>query len=206
MIVPAIVLCGGASARMGAPKALLDIGGETFLARVVRVLRSSGTDDVVVVTGSHDAEIREGLGSWSPEAMPPRVVFNPDHARGQLTSLLAGLAVVDHPGVSAVLVTLVDHPLVRRETVVALLDAWRTTRAPVVRPRFGDRHGHPVVFDRAVFDELRQAPIDQGARAVVRACGSRVVDVPVDDPGVAADIDTPEDYASAQAQLSRDPR
>lgn len=203
MIVPGLVLCGGSSSRMGAPKALLAIAGETFLSRVVRVLREGGVDDVVVVTGAHDAEVRASFEEWPFSTLAPRVVLNPDHERGQLASLHAGLAAVDRPGVSAVLVTLVDHPLVRTETVAALLARWRATQAPVVRPRFGDRHGHPVIFDRSTFDALRQAPIGEGARAVVRACGSRLLDVPTDDEGVVLDIDTPEQYAAATAQRPR---
>ena len=203
MIVPGLVLSGGFSQRMGAPKALLEIAGETFLARIVRTLREGGVDDVVVVTGAHDAVIRASIDDWRPPALAPRVVFNSGYARGQLTSLLAGLAAVDHPGVSAVLVALVDHPFVGAGTVATLLARWRATRAPVVRPQLGGRHGHPVIFDRSVFDALRHAPLDEGARAVVRACGAAVLDVPVDDEGVILDIDTPEQFAAVQGRQAR---
>jgi len=205
MNLPALVLCGGASSRMGRPKALLDLGGETFLARIVRTLRDAGTNDVVVVTGAHDPEIRAALDAWGDDVVPGvRVACNPDHAQGQLTSLRAGLAVVDHPGVAAIVVALVDHPLVRTETVRALTAAWVRTHAPVVRPRLRGRHGHPVVFGREVFDALRSAPVEAGARAVVRACGDRVVDVETDDEGTCIDVDTPEQYARALARWSRD--
>jgi molybdenum cofactor cytidylyltransferase len=63
-----------------------------------------------------------------------------------------------------------------------------------VRPAIGDRHGHPVVFDRRVFDELRRAPLEAGAKAVVRAHAAEVLDVPVTDEGCLVDIDTPHDY------------
>jgi len=73
-----------------------------------------------------------------------------------------------------------------------------------VRPAIGERHGHPVVFGREVFDALRSAPVEAGARAVVRACGDRVVDVETDDEGTCIDVDTPEQYARALARWSRD--
>lgn len=196
-MIPAVILSAGASSRMGRPKALLDLAGEPFLSRIARTLRLGGVADVVVVTGPHDAEIRAWIDSVADRIGPLRVAYNPVHESGQLTSLLAGLATVDHPGVLAMLVTLVDLPLVRPATVTALLAAWRATRAPVVRPRFGERHGHPVVFDRVVFDALRHARLDQGARSVVHTLGAAVLDVPTDDEGVCLDVDTPEDYARA---------
>ena len=92
------------------------------------------------------------------------------------------------------LVTLVDVPLVRPDTVAAVLHAWRETRAPITRPVDGDRHGHPVVFDAAVFDELRAADPRVGAKAVFAAHRARILDVPVQDEGAFLDLDTPEDY------------
>jgi CTP:molybdopterin cytidylyltransferase MocA len=188
---------------MGRPKALLELGGETFLGRVVRTLREAGADDVLVVTGAHDDVIRAAIEQWPPAVPGVRVVHNPDHALGQLTSLRAGLAVVDHPGVVAMIVALVDHPFVRPDTVRTLIETWARTRAPVVRPSLGGRHGHPVVFGQEVFDALRTVPLDVGAREVVRACGSRVVDVETDDEGTCLDVDTPGEYERAIAWWSR---
>jgi molybdenum cofactor cytidylyltransferase len=98
------------------------------------------------------------------------------------------------PAAPGLLVTLVDVPLVEVSTVRTLLDVWERTRAPVVRPARGDRHGHPVIFDRVLFEELRRAPIDAGAKAVLQAHAAQVVDVPVEDEGCLVDIDTPEQY------------
>jgi molybdenum cofactor cytidylyltransferase len=193
-MVVALILAGGASTRMGSPKALLTAGGETFVARLVRVARAAGADDVVVVTGTHDAEIREELARAPLTAV--RVATNPAPEGGQISSLVAGLDVVDRPGVAAVLVMLVDHPFVSETTVAALLAAWRTTRAPVVRPRYAGRGGHPVVFDRAAFGVLRSRP-EGGARAVLRHFGPAVLAVDVEDEGVRLDIDTVEDYRRA---------
>ncbi len=123
-----------------------------------------------------------------------RLLVHEGWAEGQLSSLRAGLDAVDAPDVEALIVTLVDCPLVRPVTVTRLIDTWRATRAPIVRPALGDRHGHPVVFDRVTFDDLRTAPLDVGAKAVIARWRAAIVNVPVDDPGVLADIDTPEDY------------
>jgi CTP:molybdopterin cytidylyltransferase MocA len=94
-----------------------------------------------------------------------------------------------------VLVHLVDMPLVRPETARSVIDAFRRTRAPIVRPAVGGRHGHPVLFGRQVFDDLRRSDPSAGAKAVVRAHAAEVCDVPVDDEGAWRDYDTPEDLA-----------
>ena len=83
-----------------------------------------------------------------------------------MSSLLAGLDAIDTPVLEAALVTLVDVPLVRPSTVAAVIEAWRRTRAPIVRPVDGARHGHPVIFDRSVFEDLRSADPAIGAKAV----------------------------------------
>jgi len=198
-LLPGVVLAAGASSRMGSPKALLEYRGQTFLAHVVSTLRVAGLEDVVVVTGAHDHEIRSAATA-DPALSGVRFCHNPDHARGPLSSLHLALALVDHPGVSGVVVALVDHPAVRPDTVDALLREWRATKAPVVRPRYRGRHGHPVVFDRTAFGALWQAPLDEGARAVVRGFGSAVCTVEVDDRGVVLDIDSPSDLAALTGQ------
>ena len=194
IIVPGIVLCAGRSSRMGRPKALLPTStrGETFIGRIVRVLRQGGVDDVVVVVGPGVPPLDAALAQENP---PPRVVVNPSPGRGQLSSLLVGLGAIDRPGVGGVLVTLVDVPLIDVETVSRLRDAHQRTRAPVVRPVQNGRHGHPVIFDRAVFDELRHADPDTGAKAVVHAHLSDAVEVAVEAHGPFLDIDTPSEYS-----------
>jgi molybdenum cofactor cytidylyltransferase len=193
-VIPGVVLAGGASSRMqGRPKALLPAGpgGETFLERIVSTLRAGGVDDVVVVTGHRPAPIVHRAALLRPMV---RVVRNPHPERGQLSSLLAALEAVDRPGVRAMLVTLVDLPLISVATVRAVLDAYGRTGAPLVRPVRDGRHGHPVVFDRALFRELRQADPAGGAKPVVRAHAADECVVTVEDDGAFTDVDTPEDY------------
>jgi len=93
--------------------------------------------------------------------------------------------------------TLVDVPLVSAATVRAVLERYRTTRAPVVRPVRGALHGHPVLIDHVLFDEIRAADPRRGAKPVIRAHVSAAGDVEVVDEGAFFDIDTPEDYQRA---------
>jgi CTP:molybdopterin cytidylyltransferase MocA len=122
------------------------------------------------------------------------VIEHPGWSQGQLSSLLAGLDAIDDPLLEAVMVTPVDVPLVSAATVAAVVTAWRRTRAPIVRPVSGARHGHPVVFDRSVFEALRSADAAVGAKAVFALHRDRIVNVEVNDPGAFEDMDTPEDY------------
>jgi len=192
-MIPAIILAAGASSRMGRPKALLPIAadGTTFLERLVRTLRAAGVDDVIVVVG-YDADLVRGVIESAGLAV--RTAENQDPARGQISSLMAALEIADRPGVQAVLVAPVDQPVVAVDTVRRLLDAYQRTRAPIVRPAHEGRHGHPVVFDRSLFDELRRADLSAGAREVIQRHRSEAIDVTVDDEGAFLDIDTPEAY------------
>jgi molybdenum cofactor cytidylyltransferase len=191
-VIPAIVLAAGRSSRMGRAKATLPAGdGHTFLTRIVRTLLDAGVDDVIVVVG-HDADLI--AGSFSESGLPARFVVNHEYDRGQLSSLVAGLNAIDRPGVAAVLLTLVDVPLVSESTVRAVIDSYRRTRAPIVRPTSGDRHGHPLLIDRSLFDALRAADPSAGAKPIVRAHASAAGDIAIADEGAFLDVDTEEEY------------
>jgi len=191
-MIPVAVLAAGKSTRMGRPKATLRLDdADTFLTRIIRTFQQAQVDDVVVVLG-HEAQAI--LKSVEQSGLSPRFVVNEQFESGQLSSVLAGLRAIDRPGVNAMLMTLVDVPLVSAATVRAVLDRYRTTRAPVVRPVRGALHGHPVLIDRSLFDKLRAADPQRGAKPIIRAHVSAAGDVEVEDEGAFFDVDTPEDY------------
>jgi len=185
------VLAAGGSTRMGRPKPLLPAGsdGGTFVARVVRTLDEAGVHPVVVVTR---ADLAASLTLSAPRA---RVVVNHEADRGQLSSLLVGLDALEP--CEALVVTLVDIPFVAPETVRALVDRWKETRAPLVRPLYEGRHGHPAILDRSIVQALREADLGAGAKPVLRRFAAAALSVDVKDPAVAFDIDTPEEYVRA---------
>ena len=198
-MLAAIILAAGESSRMGSPKALLtDPEGDPFVARVARTFVEAGIGHLIIVTGRHHEAVTSAVANVRDVV---RIVRNDAPERGQLSSLWVGLDAVQPLDPDAVLMTLVDVPFVTAGTVRAVVDAWRRTGAPIVRPAIGDRHGHPVLFDRAVLPELRRAPLDQGAKAVVHAHAGELVDVAVEDEGAVTDIDTPGDYEDAVKRL-----
>lgn len=205
-MIPALILAAGASSRMGRTKALLRVPPhDVFLSRIEKTLRLAGVEEIVAVIGHDVDRIRGAVAGWTGDrdrdaaiGSPLRLVVNPHPERGQLSSLVVGLEAVlagrGQAGVPGILVTTVDLPLVSVRTVERVLAEWDRSKAAIVRPSRGDRHGHPVVFSAALFDELRAADPAVGARAVVRSHQADTRDVAVDDAGAFEDIDTPEDY------------
>lgn len=192
------MLAAGSSTRMGEPKALLKDGnGQPFVARVLHTLHTAGITDLAVVTGVLHKEIVAAVAVDPPRATAIRFARNADPTRGQLSSLQTGLDMVAAAWVDGVVVTLVDVPFVTATTVRAVLETWRKTHALIVRPALGDRHGHPVIFSRELFDDLRRADPAVGAKAVLRTHADRIVNVTVEDEGAYLDLDTPEEYARA---------
>lgn len=189
-----VILAAGDSTRMGSPKALLlTRRGTPFVVSIADTFAAAGIGDIVVVTGRDHDRIAAALAT-ARSTLSARIVRNPDPSRGQLSSLLTAMDAAIAPETEALVVTLVDIPLLTTETVERVVSEWRRTRSSIARPVIGDRHGHPVVFDRRLFEELRKAPLDQGAKVVVRAHAAEILNVPVSDEGCLVDVDTPSDY------------
>jgi len=202
-MIAGIILAAGFSERMGRPKALLPVGagGPTFVHCLVGTLRQGGLDPVIVVAGVDAVRIRTALHDVEP---PVLIAVNEDPSRGQLSSLAAALDLADRPEVEAALVVPVDQPLVTPATLARLVGVYRGSHAPIVRPICGGRHGHPVIFDRLLFDELRRADPAEGARSIVRAHAAATVNVPIVDEGAFTDIDTRDDYERVFGSFPRE--
>ena len=180
----AVILAAGDSVRMGYPKALLERGGETFLGHWLRILGSAGVGEIRVVLGRDAAAIRQAV----PLA-DRQVVLQRCPEEGMLSSLCLGLASLPD-GLAGCFLCPVDHPVVESSLLARMQGVLRP--GSVVVPQNAGRRGHPVLFAAELFDELHAAPLQEGARVVVRADPGRVITVAAD-AGVLADIDTPAD-------------
>jgi molybdenum cofactor cytidylyltransferase len=189
-MISGILLAAGESRRMGSPKALLLYQGQTFIERICTAFLTAGVDELIVVLGARAAELRQAL----PLHPSLRTVENPRYFQGQLSSLMTGIGALS-PASEAAVVNLVDHPLVTAETIKALIASFRAAPLPLLIAAYQGRRGHPVLFSSQVYGEILAAPLDQGAKVVVRKDPSRVRELQLDDPGILADIDTPQDYA-----------
>ena len=189
-MIVAVVLSAGESSRMGRPKALLPIDSQTFIERIVGALKQSGIERVVVVLGFHAEELRLQVGH-----LPVEIVVNPDYKQGQLSSLQAAIRHVQTTGsCDGMLVHLVDHPYIDSKLVRLMIDRFGDSDNMIVVPRHQGKRGHPVIFSKKLFQELLDAPIDQGAKAVVNAHRGETLEIDTDDAGITLDIDTPELY------------
>jgi molybdenum cofactor cytidylyltransferase len=180
----AIILAAGASTRMGRPKALLEIDGETFLDRLIRVFAAAGVMPVVVL--GHDAGV---IAAGCQRAAEALLALNPHPELGQLSSLQCGLRAA--PAHAELLFfTPVDSPGVRVTTVLRLRQEWAERgRPPVVTPRFAGRNGHPVGIHPSMAGEILNAPSGATARGVLAQHQSETLRVEVDDPAVLWDLD-----------------
>ena len=200
-----VILAAGESSRMGADKALLlwpppspgqPQAGETFLAGAIRSL-SSATDFVLVVAGNNEATLAPI--AYSDGAS---IVVNPNPERGQFSSLQVGLHEVLNRGRDTAIITLVDRPPATTATVQALRDAYEASEKNIwaVVPEYSGKHGHPFVAGREMIEAFLQAPPTSTAREVEHQHLEHILYVPVDDPFVAVNINTPDDYAALPAR------
>ena len=181
------MLAAGRSTRMGRAKGLLDAGGVSFLRRCVESLRGGGCDPVVVVVDASD-------GAQGAEAADAgATVVEGESGAEQVESIRRGLEALPAAARAAAVLP-VDHPLVRPDTVAALLTAWRGSPGAIVRPVHEGVPGHPTVFPRGVWRWLVPG-LARGARSVVEDGDRPRLDLPVSDEGIVADIDTPAAYA-----------
>lgn len=192
-----IILAAGESSRMGTDKALLDYGGSTFLERLIRLFLPR-VSPVVVVLGHNAEKIHATLAPRPGLA----IAINPRYRTGQLSSLQTGLRALPDEAPGA-LVTLVDHPAVAAATIDAMLERFASAPPPLLIPRFQGRRGHPVLFARALLDEILALPPEASAKQVVHLHLEEALYLEVTDPGVLRDVDTPADYQGLVGEAQR---
>ncbi|SRR6266508_1825601 len=189
-MIAAVVLAAGESSRMGRPKALLPIAGQTFIEKIVSALERTSVGKIVVVLGHNAEEMEQRI-----KQLPVEILVNPEYRFGQLSSLqVAVRRVQSDENCDGVLVHLVDHPYVNPDLVNLMAQRFFESGKLVVVPRHRGQRGHPVILSRKLFGELLNAPMDEGAKAVVNAHRDETLEIDTDDEGITIDIDTPELY------------
>ncbi len=194
----AVILAAGASSRMGRDKALLPWPPEskstTLLSSAIAALKPLA-GAVFVVAGHNEtnlAPIVAGCGAT--------LVRNPAPERGQFSSMQAGLQAALDAGYHNAIITPVDCPPLSAHSLVLLRDAFERARARgtwAVAPENEGRRGHPLFAGRELIDAFLSAPVTSNAREVKHAHAERFEYISVPDPLLAADLNTPEEYAEA---------
>jgi molybdenum cofactor cytidylyltransferase len=191
--VAAIVLAAGRGTRFGdEPKLLARIGDKPLVRHVVEAAVGSSADPVIVVTGHRSDEVEAAL-----QGLFVQIINNALFAQGLSTSLQAGFSALPATA-QAVVVLLGDMPFVRADLIDTLVDEWRERGGPsALVPTFQGRRGNPVVLSRALQAEIEGLSGDIGAGPLLRG-RSHVVEWATNDPAVAQDIDTTEQFAKHQ--------
>jgi molybdenum cofactor cytidylyltransferase len=190
-----IVLAAGASSRMGRDKALLPWRDGTFLSSAILALQPL-TDLVIVVAGANASDLMPVV-----YANAAFLVVNRNSWQGQFSSLQVGLLEVLGRGRDAAIVTLVDRPAPAGATIELLKKEFLSAGDGIwaVVPEYAGKHGHPIVIGREMIEAFINAPATSSARDVEHAYQEHIRYLAVNDPLVAANVDTPEDLQKLQA-------
>lgn len=192
--VAAILLAAGGSSRLGRPKQLVKVDGETLVRRTARALLGAGPVRCVVVCGAAGDRVAGEVAD-----LEVGVVQCADWACGMATSIQRGLDAVlqDAPSPTALLLAVSDQPGVGVSTYRRIIEAHTGDGEDLVACRYGDAVGVPALFGSAYYPELRTIRGDLGCRAVLNAHAHRVRAIAC--PEAELDIDTEGDVARMRA-------
>lgn len=184
-----ILLAAGESKRMGELKPLLLINSTTFLECIMKKLKTV-CEETIVVLGYKSSTIMEKV-----DLSEVKVVLNREYQKGQLSSLQVGLKEISKDkDIEGIIMALVDQPLVKEGTFKRLKNKFLESERSIVIPTFGGKKGHPTIFSIFFFKELMKAPLDIGARYVIKNYPQYIITLPVKDRGVIININTPQVY------------
>jgi molybdenum cofactor cytidylyltransferase len=185
-MLAAIILSGGASRRMGSPKALLFYQGRPFLEHLLDVVRHPKIGVRRVVLGADAEPIAKEVN-----LAPDEIVINAEWEKGQLSSIQAALRSLP-PQTDGIILLLIDHPLISSALVGELVESFYSSGKSIVLPVYEGRRGHPVIFSSPLYQELMNAPLETGARSVVWGHAAEVQIVQTNEEGCVLNLNDPD--------------
>ena len=184
-MLAAVILSGGASSRMGSPKALLPYQGRPFLEHLLEITIHPDISVRRVVLGADAESIAKAIPLKANE-----MIINSQWEKGQLSSIQAAVRKLP-AGTEGMLLLLIDHPLISSALIGELIAQFYKSKKPIVLPVYEGRRGHPVIFSASLYPELLRAPLEAGARAVVWAHAEEVEEVPTNEQGCVLNLNDP---------------
>jgi molybdenum cofactor cytidylyltransferase len=194
-----VVPAAGASRRMGAPKLLLDVAGQTVIARLVAALRAGGVHSVEVLVRADDLPLQQALAPLAGCCVA--TTTGTADMRTSVERLLAHVAAAHDPQPhDAWLLCPADHPQTEPEVVRKLLAHARAVPESIIVPVHGGRRGHPTLFPWSAAARVGSIPPGRGLNWLVQEGGFPVVECACASPAILCDLDTPEDYQRLREQ------
>ncbi|MBL0313088.1 MAG: nucleotidyltransferase family protein [Holophagaceae bacterium] len=193
MSIAAVILAAGASRRMGRPKQLLELDGESLVHRAARIALQAGCDPAIVVLGHHAEAVGAALSG-----LPCAKTINMDWAEGMASSIRTGIAAVPQHATAALLLAC-DQPAVDADFLRTLIKEYRLEPERIAAASYAGAVGIPALFPRRCFEALKGLAGDRGARALLE--DADVLSLPL--LGGEMDIDTIIDYEAMQRRMEQ---
>jgi len=195
-----VILAAGASSRMGRPKLLLPWAGSTIVSHLISQWRGLGTAQIAIVGRPDDEKLMDIVNTEASAQKTSSIhyVVNLQPERGMFSSIVCAASWNGwQKEISHWAVTLGDQPHLREETLRRLLDFVALHPDAICQPAFNGKTAHPVVLPREAFETLRNTRA-QTLKEFLKLDAFPRVQLEIEDPGLALDLDTPEDYIQAQ--------
>ncbi|TAL78791.1 MAG: nucleotidyltransferase family protein [Bacteroidetes bacterium] len=184
----AIILAAGESKRMGFPKMLLPFNGSTMIENVIRNVKSSNIDNLVVVLGAGSQKLTKLIGRLNVNCC-----YNNNFKEGMLSSVLCGIRNLPSD-YRAAMVFQGDQPLIAPGSINIVIEAYKSSGKGIIIPVFEKKRGHPVLIDRKLRNEILKLDPAEGLRSLAYKFPGDVLEVNTDDPGILRDFDTFDEY------------
>jgi molybdenum cofactor cytidylyltransferase len=180
--ISAVILAAGRANYHGIPVQLLPINGVPMISRVTEAFSNSNIDDLIVVLGYQAEKVKSAL-----KGKNIKVIVNPDYEGALSKSLRYGLKMITG-NTSAVVLTLGNRPFIGPQVINNLIEVYKKEKPPIIVPVYGERRGHPVIFDASLIHELLKARGNIGGREAISKHKSELIGVEVQEEGVIRGI------------------
>ncbi|HVJ66596.1 MAG TPA: nucleotidyltransferase family protein [Caulifigura sp.] len=191
--ISALIPAAGRSRRMRTHKLLLPVGDRRVIDHLLDAL-GAVADDVFLLRRKDDLELRQALATH-PEVLVVEAESDPPEMRDSVQLLLDHVSRTCRPDDNdGWLLCPADHPVVARNILEMLIQAFQVRPGAMHLPTYKDRNGHPTLIPWSLARRVRELPAGEGLNSLKQLPGVEVVRHPVDDPSILWDLDTPEDY------------
>ena len=195
--ISAIILAAGFSSRMKRFKPLLRIGEKTFAEHAIALFKRAGIGDIVTVVGHLSEKLIPVV-----KAASSRYVINDNYHDGMYSSIQTGVNALKH-SCDAFFLLPVDIPFVLPTTIQRLANAFcKNSLSLVCYPQFQSRRGHPPLINSKLVDEILSYSGQGGLREFLRSYENQAISIPVEDPFIRLDADTPKDLSLLREMMA----